>query len=123
MGNDLANLISRIDEAKRLAEEIERLESEARQKRQVLEQLAGGLATGVAPAPSSSGIDFAEGIPLKSKIVQALRANKGKPLSAQEIARLVKDERTNTINALLARMVKKEKSPVKLVKRGRYMHS
>jgi hypothetical protein len=123
-----AEFEERIRKAAALAAEVKRLEpqynalaKELAEKKGALAELLGMDAEtqDLANAAFGRGLAASSGS-TTSKVLAACKANKGRPMTAEEIADLIKAEDVNSIRSLLSRLAKR--GDVKKVKRGRYLY-
>jgi hypothetical protein len=123
-----ADFEDRIKRAAALTAEIKALEPKYQAISKELTEKRGQLAELFGLDPEAEGLTgeaFVRGIANSkgsntSKILAALKANKGKPMSAEEVAAMIKLEDVNSVRALLSRL--SHRGEAKKVKRGRYMY-
>lgn len=117
------NMSSVFKAAAALAEEIEQLESQAATKRQQLSELMG-------PAPplfsiNDPGLEEDYGDITRS-VRTVMKANRGRTMSGDEVAKLIGAANVNSIRSLMNRLADRDKglkSGIKKVSRGRYIYS
>lgn len=121
-----AEFEERIKRAAALAAEVKALEPkynaiarELEDKRAELSELLG-MAEAAGLVDAAFGRGLGKNASNTSKILAACRANKGKQMSAEQIAELIKVEDVNSVRSLLSRLA--HRGEVKKVKRGRYMY-